>query len=346
LNNNKLKGGVIGLGKMGLLHSAIINALENSTLVAASEPNKTLLSAFSSFVPNVHFYDNYKMMLESEKLDFIFIATPPLLHIEMGLECIKRGIPFFVEKPLCLRAPEAELLINVLEKKSLTTMVGYMMRYMGTYKYAKDILERKILGQVISVNASMYVAQLFKTGKGWRYSPKESGGGCLITQAIHVLDLLYWYFGVPNTVNARTNSFYSKTVEDFGHVVFSWKNGMMGWLDSSWSIDNHRLLETNIQINAENGTLMVNDDTVKMYLRKDCGDKKSGWHVKTAPELFQGVAVDIGGPYYTIQNETFVNAIKAGKQVENDIKNAYIVQKVMDDIYKSAESDGQTIIVK
>lgn len=345
MNEKILNGSVIGLGKMGLLHSAIVNALPGSNLKAVCEPNKTIRSGLETFVPDVAVYKNHKKMLDKESLDFVFITTPPSLHIDLAVDCINRGCHVFIEKPLCLKAQDAAPLQRVIAESGAVTMVGHMMRYLETFSRAKELLDDKVLGELISFNATMYVSQLFTKGKGWRYSPKESGGGVLITQAIHVVDMLCWFFGLPRALNARTNSYYSKIVEDFGHVTFDWANGLTGWLDSTWSMDNHRLLDTTFTIMGEYGTLIVTDDVVKIYLRTESAGFPQGWTVETKPELFRGAAIDIGGTHFTAQDEAFVRSVQNRTPVESDVENAVRVHKVLDCIYKSAGSDGQTVLV-
>lgn len=345
MENKRLCGGIVGFGKMGLLHSAIINVIEGSRLCAICESNSIIHKFIKQFIPRVKIYTDYQEMLGNERLDFVFITTPTFLHVPVGLECLNHGFPFFMEKPIATSEMEARPLLEGLKKRPVTTMVGYMMRYLDTFRYAKVLIDTKVLGKIISFNATMYVAQLFNVGKGWRYNKKESGGGCIVTQASHVIDLICWFFDIPRALNARTVSFYSKSVEDFGHVTFSWKNGLMGWLDSSWSVDNHRMLETAFHIYGENGTLIVDDDFVKLYLRKETAGYPIGWTTKSKPELFSGVTLDIGAPQFTKQDEDFIRAVMTDREVESNVASACRVQRIIDCIYQSAESDGQTIIV-
>lgn len=99
--NKHLNGAVIGLGKMGLLHTAIANSSDQASIISVCENVGLTSKAFSSFNSNIKMYSDYKVMLQNEKLDFVFIATPSDLHIAVAMECAKNKIPFFVEKPLC-----------------------------------------------------------------------------------------------------------------------------------------------------------------------------------------------------------------------------------------------------
>lgn len=331
---------VIGIGKMGLLHAGVMNALEGVELCAISDTSNLLLSFAKNLKKSVHVYDDYVKMLDEENPDVAVITTPVFLHVPMANECVKRGIHFLVEKPLCAFSTEATNLVDQIEDRNLTTMVGYMMRYVETFAKAKEIIASGALGRLMTFSATIYVAQLFKTGKGWRYNKKESGGGVVIGQATHLIDLLRWYFGPVEFVSAHTKNWYSAEVEDFAHAFFKFKNGLTGWMDSSWSKRHHRLLEMNIEVQGEFGNLVVNDDEVKVYLERSLNGYDLGWTNYLKPDLFEGVEIDLGGPQYSRQDITFIDAVKTGERVESDVRNAYEVQKLVDGIYASAEKNG------
>lgn len=338
-----MKVAVIGVGKMGLLHAGIMNYLDGVELCAISDTSTFLLSFARNFKKNINVYHEYLKMLDKESPDVAVITTPVFLHVPMARECVKRDIAFLVEKPLSVVSNDAKDLVQESEDKNLTTMVGYMMRYVETFAKAKQIIDSRVLGRLITFKATIYVSQLLKTGKGWRYNKKESGGGVVIGQATHLIDLLQWYFGPIGLVSGHTRNWYSKEVEDFAHVYFEFKSGLTGWFDSSWSVRHHRLLEITIDLNAEYGNLFVSDDVVKLYLEKSSNDYGLGWTNFFKPDLFQGVEIDVGGPQYTRQDDSFIEAVRNGKKVETDVKNAYEVQRVVDCIYASAAKHGAPV---
>ncbi len=334
---------VIGIGKMGMLHAGIMNALDGVELVAASDTTKFLLNSAKSLKSDLAIYDDYVKMLDHEQPEMAVIATPVFLHVPMAWECSQRGIPFLLEKPLAPKSAEAQGLVKIVEEKNLTTMIGYMMRYIDTFKKAKTIIDAGVLGKLITFNSTIYVEQLFKTGKGWRYSKEQSGGGVLVSQATHLIDLLQWFFGSVARVTGQVKSFYSTEVEDFAHLHFEFKNGLMGWMDSSWSIRHHRLLQVNIEVHGENGDLFVCDDYVKIFLENSVADYAAGWTNFYNPDLFKGVEMDIGGPHFSRQDIAFVNAIKNGGKLESDLRNAFEVQRIVDAAYLSAEKHGEPV---
>ncbi len=339
-----LKGATIGAGKMGLAHGAIINGLPNSKLISICEPTKLIQNSFKEF-SDIAVYSDHNVMLREQKPDFVFITTPSFMHIPMAIDCFEKGCHFFVEKPLSTNGLEAKPLVEKLKNSSLVTMTGYMMRYVSTFSKVKEMISSNIIGPLINFNAHMYVSQLFKTGKGWRYNKNKSGGGVIITQATHAIDLISWYFGLPERLNASLLSPFSIKTEDFGHITFNWEDGLMGWLDSSWSVFNHRMLETTIKINGKNGNIIVNDDTIKLFLTKSEGIYNKGWTILRKPEIETGVSIDIGGPHYTRQDQDFINAIIENRFVDSDVSNAYKIQKIVDAIYISNSKKGALEVI-
>jgi predicted dehydrogenase len=336
--------GVIGVGKMGMLHASLANVIEGSQLAAICEPNRTIRNGFETLV-NLPAYQNYAEMLDAVPLDAVFICTPPSSHIEIAAACVRKGCHVFIEKPLALTAEAAKPLVELLKQTGKIGMVGYMMRYADTFSRAREIVRQGVLGQVLACRGATKVSQIYKAGKGWRYSRKESGGGVLIAQGIHAVDLMCWVIGTPNAVNLRSNNYYSGTVEDFVLALFSWKGGIIGSLDSSWSVDGHRLMQTSLEMTGENGTLAVDDDTVRLFLRKAHGTYPEGWTSMSKPELSGGEAADIGGPFYTKQDEAFIRAVRGQGEIESDVRSAWSVQHVIDCLYKSAGENGATVDV-
>ena len=341
-----LRVGVTGLGKMGLLHAAVVSGAGISKLAAVADPSDVMLGVFRQHRPDVAVYKDHDEMLGSESLEAVFITAPSFLHVPMCLRCIERGVPFFVEKPLATNSAEARALVDALKKKPLTNGVGYMGRYQETFLKAKEALAAKALGKLINLRATMYVSQLFRRGKGWRYDRKMSGGGVLITQNSHLVDLLLWYFGPVEWVSGQTRSWYSDGVEDFAHGYLRFASGLSGFLDTSWSVRHHRTVDICIEVEGENGTLTVTDDTVKLFLDDGAAGLPAGWRIWRLPDLFTGVEFDVGGPAYTREDLAFLDAVKSRQMLECDVRSACRVQEVLDALYESAAQRGAPVAIE
>jgi len=340
-----VKVGIVGFGKMGMLHAGILNSMPDVELAAVSDKTGVVLNAFKINKPSVAVYEDFEEMLDRENLDAVFITTPTYLHIPMALACANRGIHFFVEKPLGISCENVLPLLESLQRNKVTNMVGYMGRFIETFVKAKEVLSSGILGKIVDFNATMYVSQLFRKGKGWRYNKQYSGGGVLITQNSHLIDLLIWYFGEIQEVNGFIRSYYSSKTEDFAHAFLICEDGVSGWFDASWSVRHHRMVEITIKIEAENGTLTVDDDMVKLYIEEERQGYSKGWTIFRKPDLFTGVEIDVGGVQYTRQDKMFISAAQSGEQVVSDVFEAYKVQQITDAVYASALNAGSRVIV-
>ncbi|PCJ57066.1 MAG: hypothetical protein COA79_17195 [Planctomycetota bacterium] len=340
-----LKIGVIGAGKMGLLHSAILNHNENCVISSISEPSDMILNSFKTFNSKIATYKNYEDMLSKEDLDCIYITSPTHLHSEMAIKCLEGNKHVFLEKPLAINCSEAKPVLELSQRVDRSSMVGYMMRYIETFEKTKRLIDSGNIGRIINFNAKMQVAQIFSKGRGWRSDPLKSGGGVVILQATHLIDLLCWYFGFPNKVQSNFNNYYSEKLEDFCHCNFIYDDELTGSFFSSWSIFNKRLLETSIEIHGTNGQINVNDDTLQLYVHNDADEFKAGYFKWTKPELSTGVSIDVGGTHYTRQDNFFIQAIKENLKIDHDIPNAYLVQKVTDAVYSSATTKDTVEIV-
>jgi predicted dehydrogenase len=331
-----LRVGVVGFGKMGLLHASIANGLEISELVAAADPTAGVLESLKRLKPKLAIYDDFQPMLAEQRLDAVFIASPTHLHTSMALACVEAGVPFLVEKPLSPRVVDAVPLVAALRRTPVANVVGYMARYIDTFRKAREIVVSGALGQLRHFESTMYVSQLFKPGQGWRYDPRSSGGGVLMTQNSHLVDLLLWFFGPVQRVTGHVKRVYSEQVDDFAHAVFEFKSGLSGYMDTSWSVRHHRTVDLSILVHGQNGTLEVNDDDVRLFIDEARPPYSAGWTVWRKPDLFEGVSLDVGGPEYTRQDEEFLRAAAAKGQVASDVESAVRVQQVIEAIYQSS----------
>jgi len=333
----ELKAGIIGMGKMGLLHAAILNSIKNVRVDSVADPEKLIINFIKKNSPDIKVYDNYKTMLEKSELDFVFITTPVNSHIEIASNCIDRNLPFFVEKPLSRTAKECEPLFELLRNKPVVNMVGYCLRYSETFSKTKELLNENILGEIKNVKCSVYQTLEAKRRSGWRFKKDVSGGGILIDLGAHLIDLLIWFFGNIKTINGKTEFQNTKNVEDFASASLGFENGINCSFEASWNVDNYRLPETTIEVNGTKGKLKVNENFLKIsYFNENEKDS-----ILYKQNLYTGVEIDIAGPEYTREDLDFIDSIKNQQQMNLNVVNSSKVQSVIDSIYLSSNSKKQ-----
>lgn len=330
--------GMIGMGKMGLLHSAIMNGLEGTSVTSIVDTEKTVLNFFQKF-SDAKIYNDFEDMIKNETLDMVFITTPVRFHVPIATLCAERNIHFFIEKPLGISSLECNNLCKIMNRSKSLNMIGYYLRYAETFSHVKKLLEEGVIGEITKIKSSVYQSQFLKKTSGWRFDRKISGGGVLIDLGSHLIDLLLWYFGKISKTEGNESFNYNQEVEDTVNAKLEFENGIIGEMDASWNIKNHRLQETTIIIEGILGSIKVNEDYIKINFKNNENEK-----ITYRQELSSGVPIDVGGPEYTREDMDFINCIKAGKQPMLNVFSAMKTQCVIDSIYKTAKINEKQMV--
>jgi len=325
--------GVIGLGKMGLLHSGIFNQLESSTLVAAAERDPLLVHLLKAYLPQVNVYRDYKQMFELEELDIAVITTPVFLHKPLAEMAVERGCHVFMEKPLALNGDECRSMLRTESK--VKTQVGYNRRFLGTFQLAKRIIENSSLGELKFVRSQMFEMQILRKEKGWRFDRSKSGGGVIVDLGTHVIDTLYYLIGPPSHAQGIARSVYSKDVEDCASIHLQFNDGLAGSLELSWSTRDYRLPEMKITMQFDKGTVTVTEKYIEIRSDVDTELLKRGRHTFYLQDLTSGVPVDLGGPEYTIEDVHLLDCIINDAETLCNFQEGAKTNFIVDAIYQS-----------
>ena len=203
-----MRVGIIGLGIIGMLHKSVLTAM-GEEIVAVCDTDTNVLSKHS----DVKCYTDYREMLSTENLDVVHICTPHYLHTEMILEALERDIHVLCEKPMCIRREDVPLILEAEKRSKGRLGVCHQNRYNNVNAYLKEYLhDRKILsahGELIWCRGKAYYAQA-----EWRGKKATEGGGVLINQALHTLDLMQWLCGMPKSVCAKVDNFTLQGIID------------------------------------------------------------------------------------------------------------------------------------
>jgi len=292
--------GIVGLGKMGLVHAGILNSLDGVKLTTVAENDKLISNYIKKSISSVNIYNDYKKMINSEDLDLVYITTPIATHVPIALQCIENKINFFLEKPVSRNLQETRNLCEKLKNYEIINAVGYNRRFVDTFAKVKSLLDSKILGDINTVKSSMYGSDILSKSSGWRLKKKISGGGVLLDFGSHLVDLLVWYFGIIRKVSGKTGSIYSKEVEDEAKMELEFDNGIVGKLETSWSVKGYRLPEINIEVIGNNGKLTVSQDFIKVSLKSSVPELEKNEMTIFKQTLNTGVPIDIGGPDFAL----------------------------------------------
>ncbi len=308
-----IRVGLVGLGKMGLSHLAIVNAHPDVQVTAACDSNSYVTDVLSKHT-GLRCYGGFDELLQHEGLDAVVISTPSRWHAGMVASAIERKLHIFCEKPFVLDPFAGEQLADAAESRQLANQVGYHFRFVAAFAEAARIAASGALGQIHHVRAEAYGPVVLRPrGSTWRTARSE-GGGALYDYACHAIDLINFVAGPPTSVEGVVlKSVFSRDVEDEAYCSMTFANGASGQLAVNWSDESYRKMFTRISVWGSNGRVIADRQECQVYLRDAhpaLPEFKRGWTVRYTTELTEGVWYYLRGEEYSAQIDYFVESIK------------------------------------
>lgn len=315
----KVRLGVIGVGSISEMHLKNATELENVEIAAVCDISRERVEQMAAQYGGKAFRD-YKEMFSSGLCDSVLITTPHYQHTEIGIAALEAGLHVLVEKPISVHKADCERLIAAHKDKNIVFAAMFNQRTDPHYTKIKNIIDSGQLGELVRINWT--VTDWFRTyayykSGSWRATWQGEGGGVLLNQCPHQLDLLQWLTGMPVKVCAfcKFGAKHDIEVEDEVTAYLEYANGASGvFITSTGEAPGTNRLE----ICGEMGKLVAEDGTLKFYRNEMAATEFS----KTTTEGFAKPDVwDInipisgtGGQHREIL-ENFAAAILEGKEL-------------------------------
>lgn len=228
---NTLKIGIIGVGNMGTTHANNILAgkVKGLELTALCDHNPDKLKGFD----HVKTFDNAADLIASDAVDAILIATPHYDHTTLGIATLEAGKHLLVEKPISVHKADCERLIAAHADKGLVFAAMFNQRTDPHYTKLRSLITSGELGEIRRINwiiTNWFRTYSYYASGGWRATWKGEGGGVLLNQCPHQLDLWQWLFGMPDKLRAfiQIGRFHDIEVEDDVTCYMEYANGCRG----------------------------------------------------------------------------------------------------------------------
>jgi len=328
--SGKVKIGIIGMGGMGNSHAIDCTHIENIELTGVCDIIKERADK-SATENNTQAYYSADQMFQQADIDGIIIATPHYDHTPISIKAFKHGIHVLTEKPVGVHVNDIQKMIVAYEeakkkKKDLVFTAMFMQRTYGYYKKIKEMIDKGELGKL--VRATWIITDWFRTqyyydSGGWRATWKGEGGGVLLNQCPHNIDLYQWFFGLPDRITGFVSigKYHNIEVEDEVTGYFEYDNGMIGHFitTTAESPGTNRL-----EIVGENGKLVFENGNLLLTRNKKSMFKE----IKESTEAFTKVECENievsydhhgeAGHRFIIEN--FANAILKGEKLIVDAR--------------------------
>jgi predicted dehydrogenase len=321
--NKKVRIGVIGIGNMGAAHIRDVGALENCELAAICDVIQDRADRPAAELGAPAFYD-YQDMLDKVQLDAVIVATPHYDHTPISIDCLGRGIHVLVEKPIAVHVKDARKMIAAYAQAKekypgLVFSIMLMQRTYGAWSKIKAMIDEGELGRLVRTTwliTDWFRTQTYYNSGGWRATWSGEGGGVLLNQCPHNLDIYQWLVGMPKRVAgfAAIGKYHDIEVEDEVTGFFQHENGMVGHFVTSTaeSPGTNRL-----EIVGENGKIIFEDGKLTFFRNHSSMLE----FLKTSPNSFDKVEMDVqevpfhhhGQPGHRMVIENFANSILSGE---------------------------------
>ena len=308
--------GIIGLGNMGLGHAGNVlsGKVSRCELAAVCGPTPEKFARF----PNAKGFTRSEDLIRSGAVDAVLIATPHFSHTPIGIDALQHGLHVLVEKPISVQKADCERLIAAHQDPKQVFAVVFNQRTDPYYRKVRELIRSGELGPIRRINwiiTNWFRPEVyFKLGR-WRATWAGEGGGVLLNQCLHNLDLFQWLFGMPKRVRGfcRFGRYHDIEVEDDATAYFEYADGATAvFLTSTGEAPGTNRLE----IAGENGKLVLENDAL-VFIKNEMPMSEFS---RTATKAFAAPATrelkftfpDHGGQHVAVLQD-FVDAILDGK---------------------------------
>ena len=228
---NKVRIGIIGMGNMGKFHAdyLLANKVSRAELTCFSEPSGLSRDRYKQ----LGYFESGEKLIRSGQVDAVIIATPHYSHTTLGIEALEHGLHVLVEKPISVHKADCERLIAAAKKRKQVFAAMFQLRTEPKFRKLKALLDARELGQLTRVNwiiTDWFRTEAYYASGGWRATWKGEGGGVLLNQCPHNIDLLIWLCGMPAKVRGfcQLGRFHNIEVEDNVTAYLEWADGATG----------------------------------------------------------------------------------------------------------------------
>jgi len=284
----KYRFAIVGCGMISNFHVAALSEIENAELVAMSD----IVPEAAERAKEEHGVDTYtahRKMFERDDIDVVNICTPSGVHLDPAIDAANAGKHVIVEKPLEITLKRCDKIIEACENADVKLCTIFPSRFSECNKLLKKVLEDGRFGTLALGDAYIkwYRTQEYYDSGGWRGTWKLDGGGALMNQSIHAIDLLQWFMGPVKSIQSfcETLAHERIEVEDTAVATLRFENGALGVIEGTTAA--YPGLLKKIEISGNKGTVIIEEEDIIRWefedelpedeeIRKKFASKKSG----------------------------------------------------------------------
>ncbi|MCE5323277.1 Gfo/Idh/MocA family oxidoreductase [bacterium] len=333
---NDVRFGIIGCGVIAPCHTYGIENSEGARLVAVCDVVKEKAKAISEENGSPKVYTNYKKLLADPEVDAVCICTPSGLHAKIGIDAAKAGKHVLSEKPIDITLKNIDALIDACHKANVKLGGIFQRRTSENWIKVRNAVRGGKLGKMVLGDAYIkyYRSQEYYDSGDWRGTWKLDGGGALMNQGVHCIDLLNWIMGPIESIYAHAAPLVRNIeVEDTAVAAVKFKNGAFGVIECTTSVNpglNHRM-----EFHGENGSIRIEGEQIIDWNVPDDGKPEN---VDDTKDTAASDPTNIGKEGHRILIQDFVQAIQDDRDPMVTGQEARKAVELILAIYKSSRT--------
>lgn len=343
--NRELGFAIIGCGNIAPFHIRAIEEINGAKLVIVhSKSQKSAQKLGEEF--KVKWTVNLEDVFSNPEVDVVNICTPSGLHRDIAIASAKAGKHIVVEKPLEITLPRCDDIIKAARENNVKLAVIFPSRFKDGSRKLKQAVEKNRFGRIALASAYIkwYRSQEYYDSGVWRGTWEIDGGGALMNQSIHTIDLLQWFMGDVESVSAYTSTVsHHIEVEDTGCAILKFKNGALGVIEGSTSC--YPGMDATVSIHGEKGTVILEEGKIKEWSFKE--PEESDKDIKLTEDVSSSGAQD---PTKSLSHEfhrrQIVDMVEAILNDRQPLVNGEEGRKSVEIILAIYESNKKNKIIK
>lgn len=346
--SNPVRFAVVGVGGMGSSHVRLISEAEGAELVAVCDIVEERVK-FHVDKYGVDGYLEYSEMLKRDDIDVINVCTPSGLHADMIIEAAKAGKHVLSEKPLDVTVEKVDAAIKACKDAGVKLGCIFQNRLAPVNLLIKETMDKGKLGKLLMANAHVYWYrdQPYYDKGGWRGTWAMDGGGALMNQSVHTIDLLQWMAGPVRSVYAKSGVFaHNIETEDLSVAVLTFENGAVGTLIGTTCA--YPGLETCVELFGDKGTIRMNDNKLVDWHMTGEDDKDNARQGVSIEDLEDSggssdpSSISKGG--HLLQIEDMARAVRENREPIITGEQARNAVAIITAVYESARTGKEVIL--
>lgn len=333
----KTRVGIVGCGNIFPMHAISIKMNPNLELVCVCD-NKIERAIKAASKYECDYYTDYQTMIDEANIDVIHICTPHYLHAQMTAIAANNHIHVLTEKPMAINKEDAQMMIDICDKNKVYLGVIFQNRYNRGSHFLKEQLTLGNLGKILGAKCQVTWNRSddYYSKSDWKGTWDKEGGGAVIDQAIHTLDLMRWFIDsdiefidahIANRAHVKID------VEDSAEGLIRFKNGV----DANFHVINYYTKDSpvTIELHCEKATIKYTDGITEVF--HDDGTKET-----VGPDPNEKISFGDVKQYWGVSHAKQINqyydALINHKPLDIDGREAFVTQSIVNGIYESGKS--------